>query len=309
MQYKQPAALHPGDTIAIVAPSAALADDSAQKGLEYIRSLGYKIKLSRSVTAHAGYLAGSDELRASDINSAFADDEVNAILCLRGGYGATRLLPLLDYETIAAHPKLFVGFSDITALHTVFLQRCGFSSIHGTMVMSIGRGASEYTKQELSRGLTQPFAPHTLALPENCQPETLVPGQAEGPLYGTNMMLLTTLLGTPYALDGTGGILALEEVGEEAYAIDRMLCQLEESGLIERIKGLAFGEFYHCGPNEDADYEWTVKEVITAYAKKWGKPAVWGLPFGHGKDNAWLPLGQNVRLDAGAKPALTLGIR
>lgn len=298
MSYTQPASLQPGDTIAIVAPSAALADDSAQKGLEYIRSLGYQIKLGRSVTAHNGYLAGSDELRADDMNRAFADEEVKAILCLRGGYGATRLLPLLDYETIAAHPKLFIGFSDITALHTVFLQRCGFSSIHAAMVMSIGRGASGYTKQQLAEGLRQPFAPHTLSLPENCQPETLVPGLAEGPLYGTNLMLLSTLLGTPYALEGTGGILAIEEVGEEAYAIDRMLCQLEESGLIERVNGLAFGEFYHCGPNEKADYEWTVKEVVTAYAKKWGKPAVYGLPFGHGRDNAWLPLGQNVRLNA-----------
>lgn len=304
MSYHKPSPVKPGDTLAIVAPSAALAEDMAEKGLAFLRSLGYQLKLGRSVTAHDGYLAGPDILRAQDINDAFADDSVQGIICLRGGYGATRLLPLLDYETIAAQPKLFVGFSDITALHTVFLQRCGFSPIHGTMVMSLGRNASDYTKTQFAYGLTHPFAAHTLALPENCQLETLVPGDVTGPLVGGNMMLISALTGTPYALQADGAILALEEVGEEAYALDRMLCQFEESGLIEKIKGLAFGEFYHCGPDEPADYEWTVKDVITYYAKKWHKPAIWGLPFGHGADNAWLPLGQNVRLNA-SEPSLT----
>ena len=132
MEYTYAEPLQAGDTIAVVAPSSALAGADVTKGLTFLRSLGYELKIGKSVSAFDGYLAGPDRLRARDINEAFADDAVKAIVCLRGGYGATRILPLLDYELIAAHPKLFVGFSDITALHTAFLQRCGFCPIHGT---------------------------------------------------------------------------------------------------------------------------------------------------------------------------------
>ena len=288
MEYTYAAPLQPGDTIAVVAPSSARAGADVTKGLAFLRSLGYELKIGKSLSATDGYLAGPDRLRAADIHEAFADDAVKAIVCLRGGYGATRILPLLDYDLIAAHPKLFVGFSDITALHTAFLQRCGFCPIHGTMVMSLGRDASTYTKEQFAYGL-----------PPDCCPETLVPGSATGPLVGGNMMLLSVLMGTPYAINPpAGAILCLEEVGEEAYALDRMLCQFEESGLIDRVQAIAFGEFHHCGPDEKDRYEWTVKEVLQAYAKKWGKPAVMGLPFGHGADNAWLPLGQMASLEA-----------
>ena len=205
----------------------------------------------------------------------------------------------MDYDLIAAHPKLFVGFSDITALHTAFLQRCSFCPIHGTMVMSLGRDASEYTKEQFAYGLQHPYEARELPLPPDCSPKTLVPGAVTGPLVGGNMMLLSVLMGTPYAIDPpAGAILCLEEVGEDAYALDRMLCQFEEAGLIDRVRAIAFGEFYHCGPEEKASYEWTVKEVLRAYAKKWGKPAVMDLPFGHGADNAWLPLGQRAGLEA-----------
>ena len=299
MEYTYAEPLQAGDTIAVVAPSSALAGDDVIKGLTFLRSLGYEVKIGKSVSAFDGYLAGPDRLRARDINEAFADDAVKAIVCLRGGYGATRILPLLDYELIAAHPKVFVGFSDITALHTAFLQRCCFCPIHGTMVMSLGRNASEYTKEQFAYGLQHPYEARELPLPPGCQPETLVPGAVTGPLAGGNMMLLSGLMGTPYAIDPPdGAILCLEEVGEEAYALDRMLCQFEESGLIDRVRAIAFGEFHHCGPDEGARYEWTVKEVLQAYARKWGKPAVMGLPFGHGADNAWLPLGQMAGLEA-----------
>ncbi|WP_296827835.1 LD-carboxypeptidase [uncultured Megasphaera sp.] len=298
MDYRCADALKPGDTIAVVAPSAALAEDDAAVGIAFLKELGYKVKLGKSVSAHDGYLAGSDALRAADINEAFADDGVKAIMCLRGGYGATRILPLLDYELIAAHPKIFIGFSDITALHTVFLQHCHFRPIHGTMVMSLARKASDYTKEELRWGLAHPYDLRTLPSAPGHKPEAIVPGTATGPLLGGNLMLLSVTAGTPYALQSDEGILCLEEVGEDAYSLDRMLCHIEQAGLIDGVKGLAFGEFYRCNPTEGSEYEWTVEDVIRAYAKKWGKPAVMGLSFGHGADNAWLPLGQTVRLEA-----------
>ena len=299
MEYTYAAPLQPGDTIAVVAPSSTLAGADVTKGLVFLRSLGYELKIGKSVSAFDGYLAGPDRLRAADINDAFADDTVKAIVCLRGGYGATRILPLLDYDLIAAHPKLFVGFSDITALHTAFLQRCGFCPIHGTMVMSLGRDASEYTKEQFAYGLQHPYEARELPLPPDCSPKRSFPVPSRVPWSGVNMMLLSVLMGTPYAIDPpAGAILCLEEVGEDAYALDRMLCQFEEAGLIDRVRAIAFGEFYHCGPDEKAPYEWTVKEVLRAYAKKWGKPAVMDLPFGHGADNAWLPLGQRAGLEA-----------
>lgn len=298
MDYRCAAALKPGDTIAVVAPSSALAEDDAAVGIAFLQDLGYNVKLGKSVSAHDGYLAGSDALRAADINEAFSDDGVQAIMCLRGGYGATRILPLLDYELIADHPKIFIGFSDITALHTVFLQRCHFRTIHGTMVMSLARKASDYTKEELRRGLADPYASRILPSAPEHKPETIVSGTAAGPLLGGNLMLLSVTAGTPYALQAEGGILCLEEVGEDAYSLDRMLCHIEQAGLIDGVEGIAFGEFYRCSPAEGSEYEWSVNEVIRAYAKKWGKPAVMGLSFGHGADNAWLPLGQTVRLEA-----------
>ena len=205
MEYTYAAPLQPGDTIAVVAPSSTLAGADVTKGLVFLRSLGYELKIGKSVSAFDGYLAGPDRLRAADINDAFADDTVKAIVCLRGGYGATRILPLLDYDLIAAHPKLFVGFSDITALHTAFLQRCGFCPIHGTMVMSLGRDASEYTKEQFAYGLQHPYEARELPLPPDCSPKTLVPGAVTGPLVGGNMMLLSVLMGTPYAIDPPAG--------------------------------------------------------------------------------------------------------
>lgn len=296
MSYVFPKALADGAVIGIVAPSAALADDNVEQGLAFFHGLGYHTKCYPSVAAGYGYLAGHDALRAADINAAFADDDIDGIVCLRGGYGATRLLPLLDYELIAAHPKLFVGFSDITAIHTALQQRCHMASIHSAMAMSLGRKPSDYTKAQFAQGLRHPWQGGRPALPADCQMETIVAGDVTGPLCGGNMMLLSVMTGTPYALDGSGGVLLLEEIGEKSYSLDRILCQLEQSGLIDRVKGIIFGEFTGCTPVEPEQHDFTVKEVITAYAKRWGKPALWGFPAGHGKDNAWLPLGCDVHL-------------
>ena len=302
--YKQGKAVHPGDTLGIVAPSSTLGEQSLEQGLAVLHALGYKTKLGKSTAAHWGYLAGDDALRAQDIMDMFADED--GIVCLRGGYGATRLLPLLDYQTIAAHPKLFVGFSDITALHTVFLQRCRFMPIHGTMVMSLGRDASAYTKTCLAQGLANPYQPGRISLPTGGQMASIVSGDVTGTLCGGNLTLLAAMAGTPYALQIEDAILLIEEIGEEAYSLDRMLCQLEEAGIIAKAKGIIFGEFTRCKPNESAPYEFTIREIVYQYAKRWGKPAVWGFPAGHGTDNTWLPLGMKARLCCQADPYVEL---
>lgn len=304
--YKQGKAVYPGDTLGIVGPSSTLGDHGLEKGLAVLHQLGYKTKLGASATAHWGYLAGTDELRARDIANMFADDDVDGIICLRGGYGATRLLPLLDYQTIAVHPKVFIGFSDITALHTVFLQRCHFMPIHGTMVMSLGRDASAYTTDCLAKGLINPYPLGKIPMPSGWHMETIIPGDVTGIVCGGNLMLLAAAAGTPYALQIPDAILLIEEVGEEAYSLDRMLCQLEESGIIAHAKGIIFGEFTRCEPTEPAPYEFTSRDIIYQYAKRWNKPAVWGFPAGHGTDNTWLPLGMKTHLCCQADPYVEL---
>lgn len=295
IQYGKP--VMPGQTIGIIAPSAAVADDDMEKGLAILHELGYQTKLGPHIGRHWGYFAGTDAERAADIEWAFRNDDVDGIVCLRGGYGATRLLPLIDYEVVRTHPKLFVGFSDITALHTAFLQRANLATVHGTMVVSLGRRPAGYTKDQFAKGLQHPYAAGPVALPPDCKLETIVPGTVTGPLCGGNLMLLSAMTGTPYALEGEGSILLIEDVGEQAYALDRMLCQLEQSGLVSRVQGFLFGEFNRCEPTEPEPYEFTVRDVIYDYAKKWGKPALWGFPSGHGDDNAWLPLGVSVCLN------------
>lgn len=304
--YKQGKAVYPGDTLGIVGPSSTLGDHGLEKGLAVLHQLGYKTKLGASATAHWGYLAGTDELRARDMANMFADDDVDGIICLRGGYGATRLLPLLDYQTIAVHPKVFIGFSDITALHTVFLQRCHFMPIHGTMVMSLGRDASAYTTDCLAKGLINPYPLGKIPMPSGWHMETIIPGDVTGTICGGNLMLLAATAGTPYALKIPNAILLIEEVGEEAYSLDRMLCQLEESGIIAHAKGIIFGEFTRCEPTEPAPYEFTSRDIIYQYAKRWNKPAVWGFPAGHGTDNTWLPLGMKTHLCCQADPYVEL---
>lgn len=304
--YKQGKAVYPGDTLGIVGPSSTLGDHGLEKGLAVLHQLGYKTKLGASATAYWGYLAGTDELRARDIANMFADDDVDGIICLRGGYGATRLLPLLDYQTIAVHPKVFIGFSDITALHTVFLQRCHFMPIHGTMVMSLGRDASAYTTDCLAKGLINPYPLGKIPMPSGWHMETIIPGNVTGTICGGNLMLLAATAGTPYALKIPNAILLIEEVGEEAYSLDRMLCQLEESGIIAHAKGIIFGEFTRCEPTEPAPYEFTSRDIIYQYAKRWNKPAVWGFPAGHGTDNTWLPLGMKTHLCCQADPYVEL---
>lgn len=298
MEYTYAEPLQAGDTIAVVAPSSALAGDDVIKGLTFLRSLGYEVKIGKSVSAFDGYLAGPDRLRAristkplpttpSRPSSACVAAMGRRASCRSWTMSSLRPIPNCSSASAILRPCIRPSSSAAAC------------PIHGTMVMSLGRNASEYTKEQFAYGLQHPYEARELPLPPGCQPETLVPGAVTGPLAGGNMMLLSVLMGTPYAIDPPdGAILCLEEVGEEAYALDRMLCQFEESGLIDRVRAIAFGEFHHCGPDEGARYEWTVKEVLQAYARKWGKPAVMGLPFGHGADNAWLPLGQMAGLEA-----------
>lgn len=289
--------LNIGSCIGIVAPAAACADFDYTSGIELLQKWGYKTKISKTLKVNEGYLAGSDELRASELNKFFADDEVDAILCFGGGYGCTRILDLLDYDLIRNNPKLLIGFSDITALHTAIGQNSRLVTIHGPMLKTLSRKPTQYTIASFCRGLRMSVPLGAFLLPKKHKLEAMYPGRAFGKLVGGNLSVIAALCGTPYELKGENSILFLEDVGEDAYAIDRMLRQLWQNGLLKDIKGLIFGDFTHCQPNKQEKYEFTIKEVLQQYANLVKVPTIFNFPAGHERTNAFLPLGVNSTIN------------
>ena len=286
-----------GSCIGIIAPATSCADFDYTPGIELLHQWGYKTKISKTLKTNEGYLAGSDKLRASELNKFFADDEVDAILCFGGGYGCTRILDLLDYDLIRKHPKLLIGFSDVTALHTAIGQNSRLVTIHGPMLKTLSRKPTQYTISSFCRGLRMSVPLGAFPLPKKHDLESFYPGRAFGKLIGGNLSVITSLCGTPYELKGENSILFLEDIGEDAYAIDRMLRQLWQNGLLKDIKGLIFGNFSHCQPNKQEPYEFTVKEVLEQYANLAKVPTIYNFPAGHERTNAFLPLGVNATIN------------
>lgn len=290
-------AIYPGDCIGITAPASPAELSATWVAVGFLESMGYVVRLGWTALVQKGFLAGSDGLRAAELNAFFADESVAAILCLRGGYGAARLLPALDYELIAQHPKLFIGYSDITALHTALYQRSSLITVHGPVAVQLPDAAG-YTKSVFCAGLRGALGGEVKLPPEN----TLVPfiaGRAQGRLVGGNLAVLASLVGTPYELDASGCILFLEETGEALYRIDRLLNQLWQSGLLGRISGLIFGDFTDCNGGAGC----CTDEVIRYYANLCAKPTAFGLPVGHGRYNMFLPFGVMTILDCTSETA------
>ena len=277
----------------VIAPASPFDRGRFDKGISKLEELGFRVAWRPDVFSTSGYLAGEDERRRKEIVEAFDDPEAKGIVCARGGYGTPRLLASLDFEALAKKPKVFVGFSDVTALLLAF-RKVGLVTFHGPMVT--GRMSETAFSKEDAESFARAV---TEAKPAGRVGEgrVLVPGSAEGPLVGGNLALVAALAGTPWALDGEGAILFLEDVGEKPYRIDRMLTQLELSGAVKNVAGLAFGRFSSC--ENPADPTQKVEDLLAAFAKKVGKPAVAGLPFGHEGENRTLPVGVRGRLEAG----------
>ena len=273
--------------IGVTAPAFYIKDDDFKEALKILEQAGYSVRLTPSCTGRDGYFAGSDEMRAQDINSLYADDDVDAIICLRGGYGSSRILDKLDYPMIAEHPKPLIGYSDVTALHVAINQNSGISTVHGPMISSLKPDITEYTLEELLEGLSGEKAAGEISLPEGEELSVLVPGTARGYIIGGNLTVITSLIGTDYELKGDGALLLLEDIDEPPYKIDRMLRQLYDSGLFDRVNGILFGEFTGCEDQRGKDLE----EVLREYAELSGKPVIMGVPAGHGDNNMYLPLG------------------
>jgi muramoyltetrapeptide carboxypeptidase len=301
----RPPALHLGDTLGIIAPASAPPDPkNVDRAVAVLEKLGFKIKFAPNVHRRLGYLAGTDRERAGDLMRMFADRKVHAVLCVRGGYGTARLLPLLDYETIRANAKIFVGYSDITSLHCALLTKANLISFHGPMLNSEFAHADlpRFTRQSFLRALTESGASGSISTGyERKTVKILRRGVARGQLIGGNLSLLCTTIGTPWQPPFRNRILFLEDLSEEPYRFDRMLTHLLNCGLLQQVAGLAIGLNADCeDPKAKTakEYRQTLEDVLRERLLPLKIPIVTGLPFGHVPHNATLPVGAPATLDA-----------
>lgn len=269
-----------------------------------ISGMGLVPKPGRHVASRYGYLAGTDQDRAADINGMFADDSVRAVFAVRGGWGCARLLPLLDWDVIRANPKLLVGFSDITALHLAFAARAGFPTIHGPNAgNSWGKISWDSFWRLAFSGETATFPQPDARTMDPLAPErwtirTIRPGKARGHLIGGNLSVLTALMGTPWLPDFDGAILFLEEVGEAEYRVDRMLSQLALAGVLKKVAGVIFGQCTRCTAAVPDYIGFTIPQLLDQYLAPLGIPAFQGANIGHVSNQLSLPVGIDVEMDA-----------
>jgi muramoyltetrapeptide carboxypeptidase len=282
-----------GDRVAVVAPSGPLKAERLEIGTTYLREWGLKVEVMPSTLGRhesLPYLASDDASRAADFRNAWLEPEFKAVICARGGYGAQRLLPRLDFDELAEVEKIFVGFSDITALHEPLNAR-GLVTIHGPMAAGVEQLGAAQGRDRLRDLLFAPESVTDLLAPVGAR--TVIAGTAEGRLLGGNLALLAGSLGTP-TFARPAGIVVLEDVGEEGYKVDRLLTQLLSAGWFDQVTGLVIGDF------TEADDRDLVATVIRERLEPLGVPMVEGAAIGHDQLNLAVPLGLPVRLDATA---------
>lgn len=310
MSLKFPDILQPGDKVALAAPSSPVTEKMLEAAVKSIEFLGLEPEILPCCRIRHGYMAGPDDQRASELNTAFADANIRGIFCLRGGYGITRILPLLNFETIRKNPKPLIGFSDVTALHNSINQLCGFTTFHGPMPNADYTRLDEFSLMSLKNSLLSPHSRHALENPADHAFEILHEGKASGILTGGNLSMLTSTLGSPYEIDTKNKILFIEEVGERPYRVDKMLTALSLSGKFRDCSGVIFGTFTDCidpdpqklSPNAiTAGGSLTIKEIISEVVLPFKKPVLWGLQSGHSYPHITLPMGADISMDLTGK--------
>jgi len=287
-----PPTLAPGARVALVAPAGPLRDhQDLDRSIANVSSFGWVAVPGDHVLERDGYFAGSDAHRLGDLNRFLRDDSVDAIWCIRGGYGAMRLLEGIDYDALARRPKAIIGYSDITALHAAVGRRCGLVSYHGATARA---DLTELTRRSLAAVLGDEWESLTIAHPSMTAFQR---GTAHGRLAGGNLALLAALAGTPFMPELDCAILLLEDVGEAVYRVDRMLTQLWLSGALRNVAGLAFGSFTDI-PEDQANVQRPLERVLEEFAARCGVPCVSGFPMGHIDDQYTFPLGATATLNA-----------
>jgi muramoyltetrapeptide carboxypeptidase len=300
MKILKPKKLSTGDLIGIISPASS-ADDitKVEEGVKYLEKMGYRVEVGKNVGRYHGYLAGEDDLRLKDLHYMFSKKEVKAIICIRGGYGSPRLLDKIDYKIIKNNPKIFVGYSDITALNMAFLHKAGLITFTGPMVsVDFNDETSKYTEENFWRILTSNKKIGRVELPGEDKLFQLSKGSESGRIIGGNLALIASLQGTDYFPDMKEKILFLEDVGELPFRIDRMLNQLRLSGVFGKIKGLILGAFIDCHETDPLKRTLSLGEVVDDYLGHLKIPIVYNFPNGHIKNIMPIPNGIKIKLNA-----------
>lgn len=302
----RPRVLHTGDTVGLITPSSYVSDpDRLALAERTVRYFGLVPKFGKNVRKREGYLGGTVEERLEDLHDAFRDAEVKAVFAIRGGYGASQLLDRIDYDLIRSHPKIFLGYSDITALHLAIQKQTGLVTFHGPITLS---RFTQFTQACFRRALFETEPLGRVSNPPDSDPlrpehtlRTVRHGKARGALIGGNLTLVSTTMGTPYEIETRGRIVFLEDVDEQPYSIDRMLTQLRLAGKLSSAAGVIFGECEDCRPRDyKPSYESTLSlgEVVDEILAPLPVPVLSGLTIGHTDDQLTLPLGLMTTLDA-----------
>lgn len=307
-----PKSLKKGDTIGLVSASSPTPSEVLPRAIKAIEDLGFNVVVGETCKERHGYLAGKDDLRAQEINEMFRNPEIDGIFCIRGGYGAQRILPLLDLEMIKENPKVFAGYSDVTALHIVFNQLCQFVTFHSPMP------STEFIKDEMDDYTWNSFLTSVMDTErtdyflENAPGnpvKVLVPGEATGELVGGNLTLVASSLGTPYEIDTKGKILFLEDIDEYERSVDRMLTQLKLAGKLDDAAGILLGAWTNCGPQNPDKPEQSLRlhTIFEEILVPTGKPILMDITCGHVLPTMTLPLGKKISFNTELRMIKVMG--
>lgn len=300
----KPPRLKAGDTVGLVCPAApAYSKQTVQVIVESMQALGFKVKFGKRMWERYGYLAGKDADRAADLNDMFADSSVQAIVCVHGGWGCARLLPLLDYDTIKKNPKVLLGYSDVTALLLGIYSQTGLVTFHGPVgAVSWNEFTVGYLKKVLIEGEAVRYENPKVVGDNLTQVadriDTIVAGKAKGRLLGGNLTVLSHLLGSPYVPDWKGSLFFCEDVDEAPYRVDRMLTQLKLSGIFDEMSGFIFGKCTECEPGNGSYGSLTLEDLWSDHLQPAQKPAFSGSMIGHIRQKFTIPVGIEAEIDA-----------
>lgn len=292
----KPSALKKGDLVGLIAPSSPAPREKLDGAIRILEEIGLQVRVGQTCTATHGYLSGTDELRAGEMNEMFQDPEIKGIVCLRGGYGTPRILDRIDYEKIRENPKIFIGFSDITAVHTAIQNRTGLITFHGPMGAIMGApDFTDYSKKSWVDMLFGITGAEELFNPPGEELIGVQGGVASGRLCGGNLSLIADTMGTPYEIDTKGKILFIEEIGEAPRQIDRMMTELRLAGKLDDAAGIIYGDWCDCVEKERSE-TLSLEYVLNDFLPP-GKPVLMNLRAGHCEPQMTLPMNGLVEIN------------
>lgn len=294
-----PPRLKKGDTIALISPASSPDDLSRiEKSVSYFEKLGFNVEVGKNVGKYFGYLAGTDEQRASDLNEMFIRKDINAIICIRGGYGSPRILDKINYSVIEKNPKIFVGYSDITSLQMAILKKCKLVTFAGPMAaVDFWNEVSPYTEEIFWKIVSGRGKPGKIKFPDSHLLVSTFKKKVEGKIIGGNLALFVSLLGTKYLPSLKDKILLLEEIGEKPYRVDRMLNQIRLSGAYNQIAAVVLGAFTDCEEEDKEKKSLSLEYIIEDYLGARNFPLIKNLPHGHIKNNMTIPFGAKISIN------------